>query len=263
MKRTLKGMDAYSKILARELPEKTATYTPISHADVINKVRSEITSAGYIITKEEYRCTNDGDVAIGIFSMKYEEDPDIELSANFLNSYNKQYAFRFALGAVVKVCHNGMILNNNKFGSYKRVHKGDADILAEGKIKEFIEDSSEYWNSLVEHKDKMKHIVLTKAEIYNVLGKLFYEENLLNTMQLNIVKKELDLPSFDYKTPAESAWTLYNHITLALKESHPSTWIKDQSEVHRVFDELLEFKPMEEAVLDGTELEEMDASDTL
>jgi hypothetical protein len=240
MKRTLKGMDAYATILGRELPEKTATYTPISHADVINKVRSEITSAGYIITKEEYRCTNDGDV----------------LSANFLNSYNKQYAFRFALGAVVKACHNGMILNNNKFGSYKRVHKGDADILAEGKIKEFIEDSSEYWESLVEHKDKMKHIVLTKAEAYNVLGKLFYEENLLNTMQLNIVKKEIDLPSFDYKVPAESAWTLYNHITLALKEAHPSSWIKHQSEVHRVFDELLTLQDdTEVAVLDGTEID--------
>ena len=256
MKRTLNGMDAYATILGRELPEKTATYTPISHADVINRVRAEITSAGFIITKEEYRCTNDGDVAIGIFSMKYEEDPDIELSANFLNSYNKQYAFRFALGAVVKVCHNGMILNNNKFGSYKRVHKGDADILAEGKIKEFIAESSEYWDSLVEHKEKMKDIVLTKAEAYNVLGKLFYEENLLNTMQLNIVKKEMGLPSFDYKVPAASAWTLYNHITLALKESHPSNWMQHQSEVHRVFDELFTLEDeTEKAVLEGTEVD--------
>lgn len=261
MKRTLKGMEAYSTILGRELPEKTATYTPISHASVINRVRSEITSAGYIITGEEYRCSKDGDVAIGTFRLKYKEDDDIELSANFLNSYNKQYAFRFALGGLVKVCANGMVINNNKFGSYKRVHKGDADILAEGKIKEFIEDSGEYWDALVKHKDTMKDHVINRAVAYDILGKLFFERGILNTMQLNIVKKELEKPSFDYKVDPSSVWALYNHITLALKESHPATWIQDQSEVHEVFDELLEFEPMEEAVLDGTEVEEMDASE--
>lgn len=239
MKRTLNGMDAYGKILSRELPEKTATYTPIAHANVINRVRSEITSAGFIITKEEYRCTNDGDVAIGIFSMKYKDDPDIELSANFLNSYNKQYAFRFGLGAIVKVCSNGMIKNNEKFGTYKRVHKGSADILAEGKIKEFIADSEEYWEALVKDKESLKDHVLSQGQIYDILGQLFFEKEVINTMQLNMIKKEFTLPSFDYKVDNNSAWALYNHITLALKESHPSTWIQDQADVHDVFSDYL------------------------
>ena len=242
MKRTLKGMDAYSKILGRELPEKTKTYTPIAHSNVINKVRSEITNAGYVITGEEYRCSKDGDIAIGTFKLKYKEDDDIELSANFLNSYNKQYAFRFALGGLVKVCSNGMVLNNNKFGSYKRVHKGEADILAEGKIKEFIDDSSEYWDTLVQHKDSMKDLVLSKEKTHDILGRLFFDKEILNTMQLNIVKREMEKPSFDYKVADPSnAWALYNHITLALKESHPATWIQDQTSVHEVFSHLLSF----------------------
>ena len=149
-------MTAYAKMIGAGLPEKTPTYTPIAHTSVINRVRSEITNAGFIITGEEYRSTNDGQIAIGTFRMNYKADPDIELSANFMNSYNKQYAFRFSLGGLVKVCNNGMMLSNSKFGAYKRVHKGAADILAEGKIADFINDADLYWASLVEHKDKMK-----------------------------------------------------------------------------------------------------------
>ena len=103
MKKTMSGMPAYATILGATLPEKTETYTPISHTSVINRVRSEITTAGYIITGEEYRCSNNGDIAVGSFRLNYKSDPDIELAANFLNSYNKQYAFRFNLGGMVKV----------------------------------------------------------------------------------------------------------------------------------------------------------------
>jgi hypothetical protein len=239
MKRTMSGMHAYSKMIGAVLPAKTDTYTPIAHSNVINRVRSEITNAGFIITGEEYRCSNDAQVAVGTFRMNYKSDPDIELSANFLNSYNKQYAFRFNLGGLVKVCNNGMMLNNNKFGAYKRVHKGAADLLAEGKIGEFIKDSELYWENLVEHKDKMKDVLLTSTAQHDLLGELFFKKKILNTMQLNQIRTELEKPSFEYKVDSDSAWALYNHITLSLKDSHPSTWMDDQVAVHEVFANML------------------------
>lgn len=239
MKRTLNGMNAYSKMLSTAQPEKTETYTPISHASVINRVRSEITNAGFIITGEDYRCSNDGQVALGTLRMNYKSDPDIELAANFTNSYNKQFAFRFNLGGLVKICMNGMMLNNSKFGAYKRVHKGAADILAEGKISEFINDADEYWTSLVEHKNAMKGTLLSSAGQHDILGELFFKKDILNTMQLNTIKKEFAKPSFDYKVDTDSAWALYNHITLSLKDAHPSDWMDHQSKVHEVFSNML------------------------
>lgn len=235
MKRTVSGMDAYAKILSTALPEKTDTYTPISHASVINRVRSEITSAGFIITGEDYRCTNDGQIALGTLRLNYKADSDIELSANFTNSYNKQLAFRFNLGGLVKVCMNGMMLNNSKFGKYKRVHKGAADLLAEGIISEYINNAGEYWDSLVQHKDSMKEILLSTTAQHDILGELFMRKDVINTMQLNNIKKEFSKPSFDYKVDTDSAWALYNHITLSLKDSHPSDWLDHQVKVHEVF----------------------------
>jgi hypothetical protein len=242
MKRTLNGMNAYSKMLSTALPEKTETYTPISHASVINRMRSEITNAGFIITGEDYRCSNDGQVALGTLRMNYKSDPDIELAANFTNSYNKQFAFRFNLGGLVKVCMNGMMLNNSKFGAYKRVHKGAADILAEGKISDFINDADEYWKSLVEHKNEMKGILLSSTVQHDIIGELFFKKDILNTMQLNTVRKELDKPTFDYKVDTDSAWALYNHITLSLKDAHPSEWMDHQTKVHEVFSNILDLE---------------------
>ncbi len=246
MKRTVSGIEAYAKMISAALPAKTDTYTPIAHTSVINRVRAEITNAGYIITGEEFRCSNDGQVALGTFRINYKADPDIELSANFMNSYNKQHAFRFNLGGLVKVCANGMMLNNNKFGSYKRVHKGAADILAEGKIAEFIKDSEEYWSHLVEHKDKLKDKWLPSTVQHDILGELFFKEKVLNTMQLNTIRSEMEKPSFEYKVDIDSAWALYNHITLALKDSHPSTWIEDQMKVHEVFNKFFDLDESEE-----------------
>lgn len=246
MKRTINGMVAYGKMLSAPLPEKTKTYTPISHKDVVNRVRTEITTAGYIITGEDYRCTQDGTVAIGNFKLNYKSDPDIELSANFMNSYNKQYAFRFSLGGLVKVCMNGMMLSNSKFGAYKRVHKGAADLLAAGKISEFIKDSEEYWSTLVEHKHKLKEILISNSLMYDILGKLFFEEQILTTMQLNMIKKEMEKPSFNYDAHEGSAWVLYNHISLALKDAHPSTWMDDHVKMHQVFSDALYLERVEE-----------------
>lgn len=252
MKRTANGMIAYGKMLSTPLPAKTKTYTPISHKDVVSRVRTEITAAGYIITGEDYKCTQDGSVAIGNFKLNFKEDPDIELSANFMNSYNKQYAFRFSLGGLVKVCMNGMMLSNSKFGAYKRVHKGTADVLAAGKISEFIKDSEEYWTTLVKHKEALRHRLMPKERAYNILGKLFFEHEILTTMQLNMVKKEMEKPSFEYNADPDTAWVLYNHITLALKEAHPSTWMDDQVKMHQVFCEELGIDCDEDEVEDAS-----------
>jgi hypothetical protein len=52
---------------------------------------------------------------------------------------------------------------------------------------------------------------------------------------VGIVKREMDKPTHNYNSDVNSAWTMYNHITLALKESHPSSFMKDHQRVHGYF----------------------------
>ena len=234
MKTTIKGMDAFTKMFTIEVPEKTKSYTPISHSSIIGTIRREIADAGFKIDTENYRCSNDGKIALGTISIVYKEDPDIQLGVSFINSYNKQHAFKFTLGAIVKVCNNGMIISNDSFGMFKKVHKGDADILSKGKIAEALTNAGKYWDTLVKHKNKLISRHLSTSERNSILGELFFDSSILSGMQLNIIKKEIEKPSFDYGKP-DTAWALYNHITLALKETHPADWIDHQIALHDVF----------------------------
>jgi len=52
---------------------------------------------------------------------------------------------------------------------------------------------------------------------------------------VGIVKREMDNPSHSYNCDVNSAWAMYNHITLALKESHPSTYMADHERLHQYF----------------------------
>ena len=63
------------------------------------------------------------------------------------------------LGATIKTTGINFMLNNQRFGYFKRVHKGEADILAHGKIKEFLQTSGDYWQLLVKYKDDLKTIL--------------------------------------------------------------------------------------------------------
>jgi hypothetical protein len=240
MKRTVNGFDAYNRIITASTPERTDSYTPIMHSNVISQVRKEIGKAGFMITAEDYRSTNNGQVAIGNYRINYKSDPDIELTASFMNSYNKQFAFRFTIGAMVRVCLNGMFVSDGKFGFFKRVHKGDADILSTSIISDYLKSADDYWGTLVGAKDELKTKLLSKSDQYNILGQLFFDDKLLTTLQMNIIKKELENPSFEYGVDNSSAWALYNHVTLALKESHPANWMDDHYAIHDRFAEYLD-----------------------
>lgn len=245
MKRALIGLPAYDSIIGAELPEKTKTYTPIAHEDIMVQVRKEITEAGFKVKQEHYKSSNEGKIALGTFILEYKSDPDIVLTANFVNSYNKQYAFRFNLGGYNKLNGTSMMLNSINLGAYKRVHKGEADSLAKGKITELISDAGEYWKTLLEHKDMMKQINVSEEVRDMLLGKLFFTDDVLNGLQMKIIHKNLCKPEWEYSEDLSSCWVLYNHIAVALKESRPSTWITDQIELHQAFDDIIDFDSKE------------------
>ena len=39
-------------------------------------------------------------------------------------------------------------------------------------------------------------------------------------------------PSYDYTFDSDNAWSFYNHVTHALKKSHPRKWLSSQQNFH-------------------------------
>lgn len=96
-------------------------------------------------------------------------------------------------------------------------------------------NAAEEFNTYISYRELLKNYDLNKSAVHSLVGKLFLEEQIVNTDQLNILKREIIEPSYNYGTDGNSAWDFYNHVTAALRTSHPSNWVNN----HIAFDEFI------------------------
>ena len=212
------------------LPNHGATYTVISHKFVMDTVEKELQARGYEIKEEVYRSTSNGQIATGAYELNHNSDPELSLMFAWTNSYNKQVKFRAVTGAKILANDTYMILGEQ--GSWIRKHTGTADKEAEQSIIDQITHADLYYNKLIEHKNKMKDTPLTTRNQANLLGVLFAEYNILSSEQANYVKTQMKAPSYFYANGNDTLWAFYNHLTGALAEAHPKTWLEDQRLAH-------------------------------
>jgi len=224
-------------MIQAKAPAKTKTYTPISHLELINKIKSDIGRTEYIITGEKYLCSGNASVAIGTFTLSNNIDPELDLAVTFRNSYNKQYSFKLYIGASIKGTDNYIYLKDKENGDFTRLHKGMTEILTDDSIYDCINSSKEQFDNIIDFKDHFKRLSLTNRDRYDILGKLFFARNILTTYQLNLVKSEFKKleDSEIYPAGFGYAWQLYNSIATALRESHPSELVELHQQVTEIF----------------------------
>ena len=94
--------------------------------------------------------------------------------------------------------------------------------------KDNLDKAQELWNYFNDFE-------ISEKDTYKIIGELFMTD-LLNTEQINIVKKEVLEPSFDYKdlNPA-SVNKVYQAITFAQKKTHPLNWLSSRGNIQNYF----------------------------
>ena len=178
--------------------------------------------------------TTDGQVAQGIYHLSHTGGSlDMGMMFAWSNSYNKTMRFKCGIGGYVFVCSNGVLRGD--IGNYSRKHSGTAlqDVIVQ--INNQIVHAKEHYDSLVYDKNMLQNVILTPKDKGRILGELFAFDEVLTLTQVGIVKREIDKPTHQYSGNPDSAWDMYNHITLDLKESHPGTYMKDHQRVHQYF----------------------------
>lgn len=242
------------------LPNHGGRYAVIPHGDVIDETRNQLQAAGFEIENELYRSSTDGQIAQGTYHLKYGNDPDMGLMFAWSNSYNKQIRFKCASGARVFICMNGVV--SGDMSNFKRKHVGKSamsDVI--NSIQEQIAEAGVHFNTLVSDKEMLKNVILTPRDKGHILGELFANDEILTLTQVGIVKREIYKPTYTYNCDINSAWSMYNYITLALKESHPRTYIEDHQRVHQYFVDrygnLVTAQPVPEEIIYEVEVEEV------
>ena len=84
---------------------------------------------------------------------------------------------------------------------------------------------------MLKHAELLQEIALTKEQYAELRGRLYIIDKIIIPTQLSIISKEIDQPTFkDFEDL--NAWSLYNHVTYSLKNSHPSTYLDQHTEFH-------------------------------
>ena len=209
------------------LPEKTASYTPVAHEQIVTEVRNEIDKAGLIITDATYQVDSYGQGMVGYMDLS-AESAIFNYRLAFQNSYNKSRPVAFVGGTSVMICSNGMIVGDTKF---VRRHTGEVNLELTEKIKHVIGDLAADLKKAEQHAEQMKLVQLDTTATAELCGRLLMEHEIIGSTQLSIIRQEYKNPTYP-ELAGDTLWNLYNHATHALKKTHPYYFIAKHQELH-------------------------------
>lgn len=239
----METLSAMERLYSAPLPEKTDSYTPISHKTIDENTKQVLKEMGFGISKIHYRSSTDGMVGQAEYHLNYGDDPEMGLMVAWQNSYNKLVSFKYAVGAHVFVCANGCVAGD--LGAYRRKHTGSADQDATAMIRTYLYGAKQIFEKLVADREHLKKINLEASDMAAIMGRMFIHNEIITSTQLNIMKRELQNPTYDYGVPKHNAWALYNFATHAFKEDSPRNWMKRHIDLHEFFAENFGIEPQE------------------
>ena len=220
------------------LPNHGKSYTVISHKQVIDNTMKLLNDSGFIIQKSFYRASTNASVAQGVYYIHPANtkndlilnEGELGMMFAWTNSYDKSTRFQCAIGGYVKVSSNGLIAGD--LLNYKRKHTGSADMDAKVQISNQIKNAEKYYERIIQDRNVMKDVRITRQQQSELIGRLFIDEKLLDSQQMSNIKTEMHKPTYQYDTNPETAWCFYNVISNALKKAHPREWLCDQQNFH-------------------------------
>jgi hypothetical protein len=223
---------AKEALLAAPIPQQTRTYKPVSHLELMDLTLESIHQAGFTLDQELYTSARDGKVANGKFTIKNVADTEMQLQIGWQNSYDKSLSLKFAIGTRIFICANGCV--SGDYGAFKKKHQGEIQSFTPQAITEYIQDAGEAFTRMQSERESMKDIILNRRMQAELIGRMIIEEKFIESTQLNIIRKELENPTHDYKSE-NSLWELYQFTTFSMKEVHPSLWMNNHIDAHSFF----------------------------
>jgi hypothetical protein len=219
-----------NQLLSIGTPDATSSYCPISNYEIVNTALEELDRQGFRLKSEFHKTDSSMSKFVGGFIVS-GGDSEMDLMFGYKNSYDKSMSAAYALGVSVMICSNSAVRGEEMM---IRKHTGEANIVLKKAISEGITRLGDNFNYIKNDFNKLKEIDVTKKTMASLIGQLYLNEEIIKSHQLSILKKELEEESYIYGVE-NTAYNLYQDITHSLKNSHPTSFIKDHANLHRFF----------------------------
>ena len=212
------------------IPLSTDTYTAVPHLDIHNKVLEVLQSKEIEINYIQFKSNRKGTQVIATYHLDVGNGEFGGMLA-WRNSYDKTRSVAIVSGSSCNICENGCVMGEMKF---LHKHTGTVDEMLEEAIEEQVGKIQFCIDETIQLKEGLDNLTFNHNQAGQVIGVL-YLDDVLTTTQLEIVKAELQESTYEYGTSEFSMWTLFNHITHALKQSRPSKYFEDHLKVVNYF----------------------------
>ena len=213
-----------------QLPLATESYTVIPHGLIIDTVRKALNEKGFTIKSELYKAEYQGDIALGFMEIENSIDPDMAMTFNWTNSYNKMVKFNCSIGGFIYDNAVPFICKDSQ-ASWIRKHTGTALDEALQVIDQMVLAAEDHFSNIIEMKDKFKATPINRKEYAKLMGLLYFDKMIITSEQINVIKREYDKPSFQYSDP-DTLWGVYKKIMHGIINQAPKLWYKQQIDIN-------------------------------
>lgn len=219
------------EIMEVPVPSPTRTYAPVSHESIIKTTLDSLNDNNLVVTDKKYQVAANGELLTGTYVIE-TPDRDFKRMISFINSYNKTRKLGFVSGLHTFVCQNGCISGDF---SFSKKHMGTVGLEIVDAVVNQITNIDTQYNTLKKWLEDAQMQPLNTREMSELAGRMFIEENILQANQLSVLKKEINKPSFDYGGLNNTAYSMYQHVTHALKGAHPLKASRQFVATHKFF----------------------------
>lgn len=233
--RRLRNQQVKRYAFQQPIPEATRTYGPVANQELYEVVTERVRQHGLTIVDEEFMTALKGQVTLCKLHINTPENPDVNRTFAFLNSYNKMRKVTFASGAVVMACWNGMFIGDE--GSFSRRHYRNVWDDIHAAVDTQVNKMSTNFGQLMEFKRRAEQQMMHPSTAAGIAGQMYFRD-IISPRMLSDIKNEIhnsNLWSFDKDEDGEllsdTVWKFYNNCTEAVKRAPAMDYVRTHAGV--------------------------------
>ncbi len=155
-----------------EPPAPTATWKPVKHGELVDRLTQVLAAKGRAIAKEEFALQRDGKVLFGVMDLQWGQTDDYHASLGLRTANDKTMSIQIAIGARIMVCDN--LLFSGELIALKRKHTSGLDL--EKELTAAIARYDAGYGVMTTNIDRLKHLSIDFPAAQALLFEVFAQK---------------------------------------------------------------------------------------
>lgn len=226
-------------------PPSTATWFPVPHVAVVDRVEETLAQSGFKIAAAQYGLSRSDARMFAVLKLDAILATGVSLAVGIRNSLDKSFPISFCSGSSVFVCDNlsfqSELLVTRKHTKNGATRFAEAIALAVQSLTQFHANEAlriQHYQQKVLTEEKASHLIVQA-----------FEGGIVSARQLPDVLREWHEPSYE-EFRDRSLWSLLNAFTTAMGDrvkTNPQQYAHTTIQLNSLLDQAIDMAPASEA----------------